>query len=842
MKFAKELDDNAVPEWKAKYLDYKQGKKKLKAVTRAVRNVDRGSSGRLDPLSSPGGASTRDAPVLSMLNRGRALVNGTPSRNTLQVQRTRSAFAGSPWQAQGDLEQQADTPTQPIAVNERSPLRHAEADDGQRPGRMARYGSIIGTPPGETSPAMHKLSQQKTHASSLELPDPALDPQQSKDRQRRDFVRHEPETPPEISVQQEEAVPNPPQSQLSHTGDAYKIGKPVDAPLDSKPSGGGKSRNSQTRRTHTFPHFGHRPAFLRRVLSARGGASAASNSLRDNADVALEAYKEVDFRKAEFFFFLDSQLDKIDGFYVEKEREATERLDTLREQLHILRDRRNEELAAAEQQKRKQRANGAPDSRPATADDSDAQNANGKHEQGLRNSVAAQLDTALDKVRAGHLGKTSKAMRDLGTPNFRLDPNNLDFSRKPQDGISYRAAKRKLKTALTEFYRGLELLKSYALLNRTAFRKITKKADKTIPWNEDQGAPGKEYLIERVNLAKFVTDDEIDTLMQTTEDYYARYFERGNRKMAVSKLRSKHYRSLDYHAAFFRAGLFGAAGIVLCILAVIEGAKITFSPNHYLATEAGYLLQIYGGYFLLLLAASLFCLGCREFARYKVNYQFILELNTRNCLNWRQLAEIPALFLFLLGLIMYLNFNWVGGDAMFVYWPVILIGLAVIILLAPVPEYYWKSRSWFAEAFWRLFFSGVYPVQFKDLFLGDMMCSQTYAFGNIVLYFCLYARHWQDPPQCNSGHSMLFGFFTTLPAIFRLAQCLRRYGDTWAAFPHLANAGKYTCTILSYMTLSLFRLNKSYERLAVFTTFSAVNAVYCSFWDVVMDFSEASAP
>lgn len=826
-----------MPEWSGKYLAYKVGKKKLKAVTRAIRNVDRGTSGRLDPRPSPFGSSSRDAPVLSMLNKGRDLVRGTSPRDNSQIQRSQSVFAAPPWQGQEDVEQQRDATGQPVPINERSPLRQAEMLEDGRSGRMARYGSIIGTPPGETSPAMQRLTKQCTGASSLHLPDPALDPERRKDQQQRgnSVAHYAAETPPSVSMREEEARPDPPASQLSHTGNAYKIGKPVDAP--SHPSRGAGLRKFKPRRTHTFPNFGHRPAFLRRVLSGRGGSSVASNSLRENTDVALEAYKEVDFRKAEFFMFLDGQLDKIDGFYVAKGKEASERLDTLRKQLHILRDRRNEELAAAEQHRRKN-ANGNHDSRPISGNGSEQPRANGKHDHGNKSAVAEQLDNALDKIRAGHLGKTSKAMRDLGTPDFRLDPNNLDFARKPQDGISYRTAKRKLKTALTEFYRGLELLKGYALLNRTAFRKITKKADKTIPWTDDKGAPGREYMIERVNLAKFVTGDEIDMLMQTTEDYYARYFERGNRKMAISKLRSKHYKTLDYHPAFFRAGLFGAAGLVLSILAVIKGAKINFSPNQELAVEAGYLLQIYGGYFLLLLATILFCLGCREFARYKVNYQFVLELNTRHSLNWRQLCEIPALFFFLLGLVMYLNFSWVGGQVMFFYWPVILVGLALIILLAPVPEYYWKTRYWTAEAFWRLLFSGIYPVEFKDLFLGDMMCSQTYAFGNIVLYFCLYARYWDDPPQCNSGNSMLFGFFTTLPAIFRLAQCLRRYGDTWAAFPHLANAGKYSFTILTGMTLSLFRLDQSYERLGAYIAMAAINGVYCSIWDVIMDFSK----
>jgi len=40
MKFAKELERDLVPEWRLKYLDYKTGKKRLKAIGRALRNVD----------------------------------------------------------------------------------------------------------------------------------------------------------------------------------------------------------------------------------------------------------------------------------------------------------------------------------------------------------------------------------------------------------------------------------------------------------------------------------------------------------------------------------------------------------------------------------------------------------------------------------------------------------------------------------------------------------------------------------------------------------------------------------------------------------------------------------
>jgi hypothetical protein len=188
---------------------------------------------------------------------------------------------------------------------------------------------------------------------------------------------------------------------------------------------------------------------------------------------------------------------------------------------------------------------------------------------------------------------------------------------------------------------------------------------------------------------------------------------------------------------------------------------------------------------------------------------------------------------------MWLNFCRFGGDAMYIYWPVILIGLAVGTLFMPAPYLYHRSRGWFLYSNWRLLLAGVYPVEFRDFFLGDMFCSLTYAMGHLELFFCLYSRHWNEPAMCNSSHSRLLGFFTTLPGIWRALQCLRRYYDTRDVFPHLVNCGKYGFTILSGMALSLFRIERTTEMMALFIVFASINSIYCSIWDVIMDWSKS---
>lgn len=106
---------------------------------------------------------------------------------------------------------------------------------------------------------------------------------------------------------------------------------------------------------------------------------------------------------------------------------------------------------------------------------------------------------------------------------------------------------------------------------------------------------------------------------------------------------------------------------------------------------------------------------------------------------------MPSLLLFLLGLCMWLNFQQAGTDPMFLYWPVLLVGLTICILFFPAPILYHRSREWWAYSNvscyspyttrvannrkFRLLLAGLYPVEFRDFFLGDMYCSLTYPMG-----------------------------------------------------------------------------------------------------------------
>lgn len=79
------------------------------------------------------------------------------------------------------------------------------------------------------------------------------------------------------------------------------------------------------------------------------------------------------------------------------------------------------------------------------------------------------------------------------------------------------------------------------------------------------------------------------------------------------------------------------------------------------------------------------------------------------------------------------------------------------------------------------------------------------------------------------------GLLSCLPAVWRALQCLRRYRDTGNRSPHVLNLGKYCVMIVHYMTLSMFRLNKTHRNRAIFIAFATINAMCTSFWDVYFD-------
>jgi xenotropic and polytropic retrovirus receptor 1 len=386
----------------------------------------------------------------------------------------------------------------------------------------------------------------------------------------------------------------------------------------------------------------------------------------------------VEKAKSDFFHFLIAELQKVDAFYRAKEEEAGARLQVLRAQLHEMRHRRNDDILQG--------------ARPTTQHDDDDDQASGALLERMKENF-------IELTSFGRNSKQKTIAHIVSAPMLASvisdSQRRRDFVPKrvtEEEAVTYKDAKRKIKAALHEFYRSLDLIQAYAALNRTAFQKLNKKYDKNAGSTEKL-----EFMHNYVDRSNFVNSTIIEGHMRTTQDLFARYFERGNTKAALTKLRAR--KTKDESLSTFHNGVLVGLGLVFSIQGFISAMKIMSDEDvdDDLRKVVVSHLQIYGGYVLMLCMGWMFCLNCYIWTRAKINYPFIFEFDTRHTLDWRKMCHFPALFSVMFGVVFWLNFSiqW-GGLDLFLWYPVILIGGTLLVLLLPLPVFHHKSRLWFA--------------------------------------------------------------------------------------------------------------------------------------------------
>lgn len=207
------------------------------------------------------------------------------------------------------------------------------------------------------------------------------------------------------------------------------------------------------------------------------GRKRKTPKFQDTTEVHAKA--EEDFTK-----WLMSELDKIETFYKLREDEALARFRALEEQLVIM---------------------------ERMVDSSSYGIGYGGFELVLRK----RTDDA-----------PQDAPRSVRYREQRADYERSPKSRKPINKPADQAVRRLLKNACTEYYRRLELLRSYVTMNREGFRKITKKFDK----QSGHGMSGR-FMNNVVSRSYFAgPDNQLDHLMNGTELLVAKYAANGGRE------------------------------------------------------------------------------------------------------------------------------------------------------------------------------------------------------------------------------------------------------------------------------------------------------------------------
>lgn len=620
-------------------------------------------------------------------------------------------------------------------------------------------------------------------------------------------------------------------------------------------------------------------------------SSAQQTQGRDRRNVGSSQYSSVDSKEAnehlqsdikEFLSWIDGELSKVNKFYKLKERDGYERFLILEDQLYTLKDHfRNQKRKTRETSQlieahphinnwayrtkkallslKKYELPSLPSGEflERWRNKKDDDYSRDTIDRPISDENFAEDQTHADSSETNGQSnystwKKTRSSADLhnedgegGLRNYQ-NMKTRDYERKRQTyAVPYAYAKRRLKEAMFEYYRTLSLIQSYRVLNRTAFRKITKKFSKVT------GIYISEEYMKKVDASYFQASDVIDTLTSQVEELYLNFIDRSSkdRKKSLERLKIVAYafnntamKPETFYTSFFSSGFFIGFGIPLFVLALYLALHGVFSG---LLPEGRYMLQIYGGFFLIILLLIFFGINLVVFEHFRINYKFIFEFDISTALDFRQYFLLPSFGFFFFSLIAWFSFeNFWPSAFPGRYWPCLYLVVMVIIFMWPGNQFYALSRRWLQVGLFRLVLSGLYPVEFRDFFMGDIFCSLSYTVSNLSFFFCLYAHLWRGiingnsgANTCGSNKSRSMGFLQSLPSIWRLLQCLRRFADSGDGFPHLANMVKYGLTTIYYCLLSVYRINVNGRNKAVFIVFASINSVYSSIWDLAMDWS-----
>lgn len=481
------------------------------------------------------------------------------------------------------------------------------------------------------------------------------------------------------------------------------------------------------------------------------------------------------------------ELAKVEEFYKAREQEAVDRRFQIMAQLQIL---PGKDKAASHEST--WRSWGDRPSAGAGAEGAAAS---------VSPAPSTKANVPLDDEQAKHLKITS-----LRTTSY----SNL--------------ARLRIKKALREFYRSLELLRSYRTLNATGFSKIMKKHEKIV----QRG--GLVAFQERLRGYAFAESRMLESLLSDAENIYRWVFTDGDRQKALSRLRCPDMQARTFHGSAFSGGVLAGVSVVLVLM--------LFAMCHGMRDKARLTLAyVYGGMYLPVLMMGLFACNMVVWERFHINYRFIFEYNPRTMLHPQQYVVVVGLLS--LSFLCYVIASLSGRLDMLMRpfvqpWGLLASLLAGLLLPPPFP--YWPARFWLLKVLLRIFTAPFYPVRFKDFFVSDQFMSLGFSF-QCVGWLIWLTRQSEDQLRAVGVEPVWYVLVLALvPATGRTLQCVRRYVDTGMRFPHIANLAKYLCSfsvpIVAYV--STFRSLGFFRYIQV--VLLCVATVYSLLWDVVMDF------
>lgn len=396
---------------------------------------------------------------------------------------------------------------------------------------------------------------------------------------------------------------------------------------------------------------------------------------------------------------------------------------------------------------------------------------------------------------------------------------------------------KELKTAFTEFYRGLCMLENYVELNSEGFRKILKKHFKMT------GLPSDEQM-ELFHSQQFFKSTSWKEMMSSTESLYAKVFQLNKTEKARNELFPSRLEDTT-GANMFKLGIsVGACIAFLCVIFFLFSHG-TVDPNvnwsRFIAV-----IPVYRAVLIPIIAVWLW--GCNVFVwtKKRINYIFIFGLDPRSSLDYRRIFKTAATLSAVWLLSFFLFVATVMGN-MSVFnirpeiYPLVLIVFNITLVLAPFRALHRRSRFLLFKTIYNVIISPFGDIHFLTLYVGDILCSLVKTIFDIEYTICYFATgDWlrDDSKKCNYVNSVALPVISALPYFWRMLQCLKRY--RYNHHPsNLGNAGKYlvACTVVvvgginGYQSYPGTWTPMRYVWLSAFVFATCYNYL----WDIFMD-------
>jgi len=467
----------------------------------------------------------------------------------------------------------------------------------------------------------------------------------------------------------------------------------------------------------------------------------------------------------------------------------------------------------------------------------------------------------MKKITQFYVEKKSEALRKFNSLKGELSNSESTMIERDQHNIytGERKNEKELKLAFSEFYLSLIIIQDYQKFNMMGFQKIMKKFDKNLSCDN-----GANWLTTKFSDSELNNAEETEKLIVKVEKLFTNELEKGNRKKAMIRLKVPPFgiQKTDWTSLLvgFSGGCFFvllvallSSGVVMHSVRTIpdraEQAEIVNGTNidrGKYRSDWQIVTRLYRGPLLVILMVFLLGVNVRGWGMAGVNHKLIFELDPRNHSSHLQIMETAAWLavMWACSLLLFIFADYISLPAF--YSPLCLMIAYLVFFFNPTKTIKYDARRWMITRILRMSLAPLPYVVFADFWVADQFNSLAPALSDLHYFICFYTtpgstlgNSWDlavNSNVCTEGTDWVRPILVSLPAFFRFAQCLRRYRDTRAKFPHLVNAGKYSTTLL---TNFISYLHKSLEIQAFFFVWccsKTVSTFYTIFWDLKMDF------